>query len=410
MNWEYSLARRLYAQADNQRRVSRLATYIATSGVAIGIAVMVISISMVLGFKTSIQEKVLGFGAHIQIFNATGINQPVSITDDLMDELCQQPNIRHAQRFVVKNGVFKTDESFCGVVFRGIDAEHDTTFLHQHLTEGIIPNYADSASLMQIVISKKMADKMLLKTGDRVYAYFFDNHIKARRMTVTGIYNTYLSDFDEVLVYAHQQTLRNLSEYYPDQYSGVELLLKDFNLLNETEEHISEMIRQREDAYGARYISPTVKDMYPQIFSWLSLLDTNVVVILILMLCVAGFTMISGLLIIILERTNFIGVMKAMGATNKSLQKIFLHYASFIILRGLCWGNVLALACIVLQQQFQLVPLDPETYYVATVPLETNWFYLLLLNIATMILCLTALILPSLIVSHIHPSRSIRFE
>ncbi|MBO5885493.1 MAG: ABC transporter permease, partial [Bacteroidaceae bacterium] len=259
-------------------------------------------------------------------------------------------------------------------------------------------------------VSAKVADQLRINLNDRVYAYFFEEKVRARRFTVVGIYNTNLADFDNSFIFTDLITVQKLWGWQPDQYSGAELLLADFNELDMVAERVSEVVDHAADPYGNAYLSSTIQNLYPQIFSWLDLLDMNVWVILILMLCVAGFTMVSGLLIIILERTNFIGVMKAMGADNDRIRHIFLFFAAMIIGRGLLWGNVLAAALILCQELFHPVTLDPQSYYVETVPLYVHMGYVLLIDIFTMVVSVMALVVPSYLISNIHPARSIRFE
>ena len=332
------------------------------------------------------------------------------VGDAILDTLSHIEGVRHAQRFCQKPGMLKTDEAFRGVAFRGVGAEYDTTFLHRHLQEGRLPVFSDTLSSNEILVSAKVADQLRINLNDRVYAYFFEEKVRARRFTVVGIYNTNLADFDNSFIFTDLITVQKLWGWHPDQYSGAELLLADFNELDMVAERVSEVVDHAADPYGNLYLSSTIQNLYPQIFSWLDLLDMNVWVILILMLCVAGFTMVSGLLIIILERTNFIGVMKAMGADNDRIRHIFLFFAAMIIGRGLLWGNALAAALILCQEVFHPVTLDPQSYYVETVPLYVHMGYILLIDVFTMVVSVMALVVPSYLISNIHPARSIRFE
>ena len=251
---------------------------------------------------------------------------------------------------------------------------------------------------------------MNLNVGSSVYAYFFEDKIKARKFTVSAIYCTNLTDFDNKLVFTDVTTVQKILGFDSFQYSGAEIKLSDFNQLDEANTYIINNVNRTQDSYGEYYTSMTIFEMNPQIFAWLQLLDLDVWVILILMVCVAGFTMISGLLIIILERTNFIGVMKALGADNSRMRHIFLYFSSFIILRGLLIGNLLAFVLIFIQLQWQVVHLDAAVYYVDAVPVCINWGYFLIINLATLLICILALIIPSYLISNIHPAKSIRFE
>lgn len=412
--YTWFIARRLFSHSGDAKKVSRPAIIIATAGVAVGVAVMILSVCVVLGFKWEIQQKVLGFGSHIQVLNyesiAQGVSMPIVINDEVESGLKKIAGVRHLQRFCTKPGMLKTSESFRGVTFRGIGPDYDVSFLQEHLVDGHLPAFSDTTSTGGLLISQRLAQQLMLKTGDDIYAYFFEQSVRARRFTVSGIFSTNLTDFDNAIVYVDLYTVKSLLKWDTEQYSGAEIVLDDFSKLDEVSAQVASKINHTQDAYGAYYTSPTIRELYPQIFSWLDLLDMDVLVILILMICLSGFTMISGLLIIILERTNFIGVMKALGASNGSIRHLFLYFAVFIILRGLLLGNLIAFAIILVQRHFGLVHLNPEIYYVSTVPLQVNATYIIIINLATLLISLLALILPSYIVSNIHPARSIRFE
>ncbi len=416
MNYTWFIARRLFRHSGDERRVSRPAITIATLGVAVGVCVMILSVCITLGFQSEIRSKVIGFGAHIQVLNAESRYKSmeegahVTVDSTLMARLADIEGVRHVQRFCQKAGMIKTDEAFRGVAFRGVGEEYDTTFLSRHLEEGRLPVLSDTASHNEILVSSRVASQLRLKLNDRVYAYFFEQKVRARRFTVVGIYNTNLTDFDNSLVFMDIPAVQKLWGWASDQYSGVELLVSDFVRLPEVAARVAEAVDHTTDLHEAEYLSATILDLYPQIFSWLNLLDMNVWVILGLMVCVAGFTMVSGLLIIILERTNFIGVMKAMGAENGRIRHIFLIFSAFIIGRGLLLGNLLAFALMFCQEMFQVVHLDPQSYYVDTVPLSIHWGYILLIDACTLLACVLALVLPSYLISNIHPARSIRFE
>ena len=409
------MARRLYRQGGGSRRASRLAISIATAGVAIGLAIMILSISVVLGFKAQVQDKVVGIGSHIQVLNYQSLynteSQPIVIDDSLVKALKQVPQVVHVQRFCLKTGMLKTDESFQGVAFRGIDEDYDLTFLCNSLVEGSIDEpFSATKSTGRLVISQRIAKQLHLTVGSKVYAYFFDQTLRARRFTVTAIYATHMSEYDTRLVFCDYKTSHQLLGYEPDQSSGAELNVADMEVLAEASEGVTTIVNHQQDQYGAYYTSPTIKEINPHIFAWLDLLDLNVIVILVLMMAVAGFTTISGLLIIILERTQFIGVMKALGSTNRSLRHLFIYYAVFIIGRGMLIGNLLGLGICFLQSQFGIVRLDPSTYYVEVAPILISWPWVLIVNLVTFVVSTLALVLPSFLVSRIQPAKSIRFE
>lgn len=415
MNFPLFIAKRLYSDQGDKRKVSRPAIHIAVAGVAIGLAVMIISVCVVLGFKHTIRDKVIGFGSHIQVADFMTLQQmnqyPVVMNDSMIQVIKKSPGVKHVQRFAMKEGILKTDEDFLGVGFKGVGPEWDSTFIHENMVEGSIPKFDDQASHNKILISKTMADKLRLKAGQRIFAYFIDhNGVRTRRFTISGIYQTNLKKYDEVMVYADLYTVVKLNGWEEDQASGAELTVNDFNQLQTTEDYIVKNINRTVDQYGETYSSATIKELNPQIFQWLNLMDLNVWVILGLMLAVAGVTMISGLLIIILERTSMIGVMKALGARNNTIRHTFLWFAAFIIGKGLLYGNILAFAILLIQKYTGLVKLDAQTYYVSTVPVEFNWIYIIALNVATLLISVFILVAPSYLISHIHPAKSMRYE
>ncbi len=414
MNYTLFIAKRLHDHQGDAKGVSRSAIRIATAGVAVGLAVMIISVSVVLGFKGEIRSKVIGFGSHIQVMNYESLfsaeSLPVVVNDSLLNLLSGIPEVKHVQRFCQKAGMLKTDEAFKGVLLRGVGPEFDASFLKKHLVEGTIPVFSDTAASQQVLLSEQTAAELHLSVGTKVFAYFFDNSVRARRFTVCGIYRTHLTDFDNSLVFTDLYTCNRLNNWQPDQYSGVEVELKDFDRLDEASYRIVNLVNRHTDKYGASYTSPTIKELYPQIFAWLGLLDTNVWVILILMMSVAGFTMVSGLLIIMLERTPFIGIMKALGSSNAAVRRIFLYFSVFVIGKGLLWGNIIGIGLMLSQKTFGWVRLDPATYYVDTVPVYIHLGYLAAINVATLCISVAVLLVPSLLVSKISPASSIRFE
>lgn len=388
---------------------------IATAGVAIGLAVMLVSVSVVFGFKHTIRDKVVGFGSHITVANFMSLHgrdtRPICIDDSMMAVLRSIDGVKHVQRYAVKQGILKTDSDFLGVAFKGIAEEYDTTFIHDNLVNGSIPMFSDSIGHNKILVSKIMADRLRLKTGDKVFAYFIDNNgVRARRFTVSGVYQTNLSKFDEAICFTDLYTTVRLNGWETGQTGGAELTVNNFDDINAVEENLVKKVNRTIDRYGETYSSETVQDSNPQIFTWLDLLDLNVWIILALMLCVAGFTMISGLLIIILERTAMIGVLKALGTRNDTVRKTFLWFAVFIIGKGMLIGNIVGLGLIALQKLTGVVKLDAATYYVDTVPVELNVPAILLLNAATLIVSVFVLIAPSFLASKVRPAKSMRYE
>ena len=415
MNFPLFIARKIYGDNEDKRKVSKPAIRIATIGVAIGLAVMIVSVAVVLGFKHTIRDKVVGFGSHIQVANfltqQTTLEYPIAIDDSMMNVLKGIDGVQHVQRYAMKQGILKTDSDFLGVVFKGVAQEFDSTFIHENMVEGAIPQFSDSANSNNILISKIMADKLRLKTGQRLFAYFIDdNGVRMRKFNISGIYETNLSQYDETICFADLYTTIKLNGWKNDQVTGAEIVVNDFQRVDDTENILIERVNRTTDHYNETYSSKTIRDINPQIFSWLDLLDLNVWIILALMVAVAGVTMISGLLIIILERTTMIGVLKALGARNKTIRHTFLWFAVFIIGKGLLLGNLIGIGLIALQHYTGLVKLDPATYYVSTVPVEFNLPLIVILNIATLLICVFVLIGPSYLISHIHPAKSMRYE
>ena len=414
MSVPFFIAKRIYKDDDNKKSVSRPAIAIATTGVAIGIAVMIISVCIVLGFKHTIRDKAIGFGGHINVGNFVSMHggniEPICMSDSMIKAIKAIEGVKDVGRYAQKEGILKTDNDFLGVVFKGIASEYDTTFIHNNMVEGAIPHFTDSASSNSIVISKTMADLLRLKAGDKVFAYFINENVRVRRFTIAGIYRTNLTQYDKTICFTDLYTTVKLNGWQHDQADGAEVIVNDYNQINDIAERFVSNINRRTDHYGQTYSSATIQEINPQIFSWLDLLDLNVWIILALMLCVAGFTMISGLLIIILERTNMIGLLKAIGSRNSQIRKTFLWFATFIIGRGLVIGNIIGIGLMILQKATGLIRLDASIYDVDIVPVEINIPAIAAINILTLALCLLALIAPSFLVSHIHPAKSMKYE
>lgn len=414
MNLPLFIARHMYTDRQEKRSVSKPAVTIATAGVAIGLAVMIISVSVVMGFKHTIRDKVIGFGSHVQVADfmtlQTAETYPIQMGDSMLQVIKGIDGVSHVQRFATRQGILKTDNDFLGVVFKGVGPEFDSTFIHSNLKEGRIPQFSDSTNSNQILLSKTMADKLQLHVGERIFAYFIDNSVRARRFTIAGIYDTNLSQYDDITCFADLYTVRRLNGWEADQANGAEINVDDFEQLDVIANHIAETVNRTVDDYGATYSSKTIRELNPQIFGWLDLLDLDVWIILLLMLAVSTVTMISGLLIIIIERTSMIGVLKALGSHNATIRHTFLWVATFIVGKGMLIGDLIGIGLIILQQHTGLVKLDPATYYVDTVPVEINLTYIILINATTLFISILALVGPSFLISHIHPAKSMRYE
>jgi lipoprotein-releasing system permease protein len=321
------------------------------------------------------------------------------------------PGVRHAERYSLTQGILKTDADFLGVAFKGLGSDYDLSFLQKNLVAGEMPRFSTDKSSYQLLISQQQADKLRLEVGDRVYAYFIGNDdVRARKFTIKGIYQTNMNQFDQSLCFTDFPIPVKLNGWGPDQCSGVEVLVDDFDQLENTAQQIVEHVNRKTDKYGNIFTSQTIYEAYPHIFSWLSLLDINVWIILALMVCVAGFTMISGLLIIILERTQTIGTLKALGAPDRTIRRTFLWLAVFIVGRGMIVGNVLGIGALLLQRYCGIVSLDPQTYYVAEAPVVISLPVILLINLTTFLISVLVLVGPSYFVATIHPAESMRYE
>lgn len=415
MNWKLFIARRIYRSREGEKEVSKPAVRIAMTGIAVGLAVMIVAVAVVIGFKHEVRDKVAGLGADIAVTNFDAQRSyetiPIAAGDSLLAELRSTEGICHVQRYSTKPGMIMTDEDFLGMVLKGVAQEYDWTFLKKHLLEGEIPEFTDTASANRVLVSKTIANKLKLNLGDKLHTYYIEGkNVRARRLQVAGIYQTNFALFDDMFLITDLYTVNRLNGWKKDQASGIEMEIGDYGQLEEMKENVRSKVDMQTDRYGSTYYVQTVEEQNPQIFAWLDLLDMNVWVILVLMTGVAGFTMISGLLIIILERTNMIGVLKALGADNLSIRRIFLNFSVLLIGKGMLWGNVIGLAFCFVQSRFEVFKLDPATYYVSHVPVEMNWGLYVLLNVCTLLVSVLMLIGPSYLITRIHPAKSIRFE
>ena len=414
MQWILFIARRIYQRNEGGKEVSKPAVRIAMAGIAIGLAVMIVSVAVAVGFKKEIRDKVVGLTSEIVVTSLDDAQlyqtKPIVACDSLLQALCDVEAVEHVQRYSTKTGMIMTSDNFQGMMLKGVGQEYDFSYIKEHLLEGEIPIFTDSVSSYQVLVSKTIADKLSLKLGDKLYTYYVEDNVRARRLKVAGIYQTNFSAFDDFFLITDIHTVNRLNKWRPGQVGGIELDIADYSQLDQVNDEVRSMLFEESDRYGESYFCRSVEEANPQIFAWLNILDVNVWVILILMAGVAGFTMISGLLIIILDRTNMIGVLKALGADNMSIRKIFLTFSAFLIGKGMLWGNIVGISLCLIQSVFEPIKLNPADYYVSTVPLDFNLGALLLLNIGTFFVSLLMLIGPSYLISRIHPARSIRFE
>ena len=414
MNFELFIAKRIHFSKSGDRKVTPPIVRISMIGIALGLAVMILSIAIVIGFKKEIRNKVIGFGSHIQITNFGNNNSyestPIAISDTLMAELQHYPGIKHVGSFATKPGILKTDADFQGIVLKGVDANYDWSFFKSHLIAGDTLAFSPDKSSTDVIISKTLADLLGLKLHDSFLTYFVQDDVRARKFQVTGIYETGFIDYDKLFVLADIRQIRRLNGWDEDQVSGLELQLDDYNQLEPIAESIYFRLAEQTDREGNTYYTRSIRELNPMIFDWLDVQDINVIVILVLILAVAGFTMISGLLIIILERTNMIGILKALGENNTSLGKIFLYVSFFLISKGMLWGNVIGIALCWIQSHFHVVKLDPSIYYLDAVPIDLSLWSLLLLNAGTLLVSMLMMLIPSFLITRIDPVKSIRFD
>lgn len=412
MSFELFVARRLFVSQKGTKRISKPAVLIAQWGVAVGILVMILSVCIVIGFKHNVREKIVGFGQHIQVRNYEGTmygESPVTASDSLLASLAALPGVDNVQKYVQKPGLIAVGDEFDGIMLKGVGSDYDFSFFSEYLREGEIPQFSDTVSSGSILLSRVLADRMQIKTGDKVNVYFVQSGVKARRFTVSGLYETDLSEMDNVVALTDIYTVRRLNGWASDKCTGIELSVADYDNLEQVRDTVASVMDAEASSNYEKLYVQTVEEMNPALFAWLDILDGTVWVILVLVLGVAGFTMISGLLILILEKSNLIGVLKAIGAKDVSVRRVFLYYAMFIIGRGMLYGNAIALVLCLVQHYSGIVKLDAEMYYMDRVPVEFTW-WLLPLNIAMFLLSTAMLVLPSMLISRIEPTKAIRFE
>jgi len=393
---------------------SRSIVGIAMFGIAVSLAVMIVAVAIVTGFKKEISSKVTGFGAHIQILNLDSNlsyeTAPVPGNLASVEKLKQISGIKNVQPFAIKAGIIKTSDEIHGAVLKGIDGSYDWTFIQKNLSEGTLFRVNDSARTDKVVLSGSTARLLKLGVGDRFTMYFIQDPPRARTFTISGIYNTSLEQFDLLYIFADIKQVQRLNNWDEGQVSGYEVLINKMEDLPKLAEEVREQVAFEFLDDGSRLKVETITQKNTQIFDWLNLQDMNVVVLIILMLLVAGFNMISGLLILILERTNMIGILKALGTNNISIRKIFMYQSSYLALLGLLWGNLFGLGICLAQKYLNLISLDPASYYLDTVPINLNPVHLVILNVGTMMITFLFLLIPSSIIARISPDKSIRYN
>lgn len=411
MNLELFVARRLYHERKGERRISRPAVAVAQWGVAVGTIVMFVSISIIVGFKHNIREKIIGFGGHIQVMSYESVTDavvPVVATDGLLAELKSLKGVQGVSTYVQKPGMIMVNGEYEGIMLKGVGENFDTSFVESSLVAGELPKFTETTPSNSIVISRLSAQRLQVGVGDKINLYFVENGIKARRMVVAALYETHLAELDNAMALTDIYTVQRLNGWGQDEVSAVEIAIADYGELENIRQEVNGVLYEK-DENSAKLYAPTIEELYPSLFAWLSVLDQTVWLILVLVLFIAGFTMVSGLLILILEKSNFIGVMKALGARNVSVAKVFLYYACIVIGRGIIIGNVIAVVMCFVQQRFGIVALDPEMYYMNTVPVEFSWL-LLPMNVGMFLLSVLMLVAPSALIAKIEPVKAIKYE
>jgi len=414
LNTELFIVRRMIGNRKEGRNFSRSIVGIAIFGIALGLAVMIVAVAIVTGFKKEISNKVTGFGAHIQVLNLDSNlsyeTMPVPAGLASVEMIGEIEGVKNVQAFAIKAGIIKTGDEIHGAVLKGVDDSYSWDFINKHITEGEVLQVADSVRSNMVVLSEKIARLLKLGIGDRFTMYFIQDPPRARTFTIQGLFNTSLEEFDQLYIYADIKQLQRLNNWHEGQVSGYEVLLDDMNSLSEVTEQVHAKVAFDFLEDDSRLKVETIEQKYTQIFDWLNLLDMNVIVLVILMLVVAGFNMISGLLILILERTSMIGILKAFGTKDSSVRKIFLYQSAYLTLLGLLWGNLFGLLICLAQKYLNLISLDPSSYYLDTVPINLNIFHVLLLNLGTLVITFLFLLLPSTLIARISPEKSIRFN
>jgi lipoprotein-releasing system permease protein len=414
MNLPYFIAQRLIKGRREETSFSRPINVIAIIGIAMGLAVMILAVSTLTGFKKAIREKVVGFGSNIQIMhydsNLSFETIPISDTQEFIPKIRKIPGISHIQVFATKAGIIKTDEDIQGVVLKGIGSDYDWSYFRSNLVDGSVFTVTDTGRSDKVIISKKISDMLKLRTGDTFVMHFVQDPPRMRKFTISGIYETSLEEFDKMYVFCDIGHIKKLNGWSDDMVSGFEIFIDDFDNLDAATQAVRDAIGYRLDEEEIKFKVRNIREKYPQIFDWLNFQDINVIIIILLMLIVAGFNMISGLLILILEKTNMIGILKALGSEDGTIRKVFIFQAAYLIGKGLLWGNLIGIGVAYLQLKTGMITLDPGSYYIKTVPVNLQISHILLLNAGTMAVIIIMLLVPSQLISRITPVKAIRYD
>ncbi|WP_338731153.1 ABC transporter permease [Mangrovimonas cancribranchiae] len=412
MNFEYFTAKRIIDNKTYKSSVSAPIIKIGITAIAIGMVVMLISIATGIGLQHKIRDKVSAFNGHLIISNFDSNNSqesgaPVSMEQDFYPEFKSVSGIKHIQAVATKLGVIRTETDFEAVIVKGVGGDYDWSYFKEFLVDGDLPDYSGKMN-EDVLISEYLANRMHFKVGDKFITMFRreDDPNKPPRMipyNIVGIYNSGFSDFDKTYIIGDLKHLQRINKWGENQAGNFEIFLDDYSQINEKLIEVYQNTPSQLNSYS-------VEEKYVSIFEWIKIFENNIYGIIGVMILVAGINMITALLVLILERTQMIGVFKALGSNNWSIRKIFLYNASYLILLGLFWGNVLGLGLLLAQKYFKFIPLNPDVYYVAEVPIYLNLTYVLLLNLGTFVMCLIMLLVPSYLISKISPVKAMRFE
>ncbi len=406
MRAESFIARRLYYKQEEQNRSSRPAIRVAVAGIVIGMTVMILTLCVVIGFKRTVTDKVACFGAHIQVVNFDNNNtyemKPVEVSDSMLSVLRAIPHVTEAKAFLTKPGIIKTDKQFQGIILKAAD---DWSRFAPNVEEGHLPE-----SDKEVMLSRTLCQKLQLAVGDEVYCYFVGENVRVRRWTLAGVYATGFEEADSRFILAQPSVVRRLNGWDDSQASGIELYVDNLSRLEQTADRVWYATANHLDRDGNAYYSQTLEQLNPAVFAWLDLLDMNVVVIILLMLLVSGFNIISGLIILILDNIYLIGVLKALGASNRFVRRIFITEAAMLVGKGMVWGNLLGLGLAALQYFSRWIPLDASTYYIGYVPIAFPWYLIVALNIGVALVSFLIILAPSSVATRISPSQVMRYD
>lgn len=407
MNVEYFISKRIVSAKENKNVFSRPIIRLTIFAIALSVAIMLISLSVLDGFQSEITNKVISFGSHIQISNNEKISDteeiPLELTDSFLISVQQNSEIKDVSNIIYDFGLVKTDDDFMGIYMKGVEEDYDFSAFFDKIIDG---NRINSDS--SIFISENIANKLNLKVTDKIRVYFpsvNSERVNVRPFYVCGIFNINMNELDESLSFVSLSKLQKLKKWEENKVSLIEIKVSDFTKVDEVKNQLAVSV---EDYYNKNIVS--IKDLYPQIFDWLDLMNVNVVVIIVLMLIVAVVNIITSLLILILEKTKFIGILKSLGTSNLSIRKVFMYNSMYLVYKGLLWGNIIALLILFIQHYFQIISLDPEIYYMNSVPISFDLLSFLMLNIGTLIVCFVMMILPTIVITKISAIKAIRFE